>query len=420
MATALLIIIYVVFISLGLPDSVLGSSFPAISQNVGISPEINGYLSMIISCCTIVSSLGSAFFLKRIKTPIVIASSICLTVLGLVLFGLTKPAYPWLFYVACLPLGLGAGAIDSALNNYVALHYKAIHMNWLHASWGVGVSVSPLIIGSFIDPNANSRGWDKGVLTLAIIQAVILVIVLVSLPLWGKAAKASTKAKAISNEATKKESPISSVSLKPMLKSPVLYFSLLGFACYCALEGSTGLWIGNYFRYGHGLDTDQCAMLTSTFFIGITVGRFISGVLSLKVKEAIMIRLGESFIAAGVVLALMGYFNAIVPMVGFAVIGLGCAPIYPAIIKSTPYRFSKALSPRIMGFEMASAYLGNLIVPPVFGVVAKAMGNNYLSLPILIAALAAVMILSHEIVNASLRKRDKSLTPKQREDFTAA
>lgn len=413
MATALLIVIYFTFISLGLPDSVLGSSWPAISTNVGMDSSTNSILSMIVSLGTIISSFASSFLLKKIKTPHVVALSVLLTVLGLLCFSFARTESTWLFYLACVPLGLGAGAIDSALNNYVALHYKAIHMNWLHCTWGIGASISPLILGAFIDADNNSYGWNWGVITIACIQAAILILLLVTLPLWNKVASKETP------EEKKQEEEGAEFKISTLLKSPITYLAMGGFFCYCALENSTGLWLSNYFKYTFGTADDLCATLASIFYIGITVGRFICGPLSLKLKEKTMIRMGEGILVGGILLVTLASALSsavavpVLAIVGFIIIGLGCAPIYPAIIRSTPYRFSREGSPKFMGFEMGSAYIGTMIVPFAFGRIAQSLNDSYFALPYLILTLAAIMIVCHEVINAKLKRRDEKLSPEE-------
>lgn len=411
--TLLLIIIYLTFISLGLPDSMLGSSFPAIAKNLDLSSNMAGYVGMVVSACTIISSLCSSFLVKKLSTKFVVSFSVLLTALALIFFSFVKEGYSYLFYLIAIPLGLGAGAIDSALNNFVSLHYKAIHMNWLHCSWGIGASIGPIIIGSFIDSNNNSSGWNYGVLTIGIIQIAISIIIFSTLPLWNKIAKREENSK----EEIKSKDDEKNL-IKHLFVNPVLYFALFGFFCYCALESSTGLWIGNFFNKGMGTSTDEAAVLTSTFYIGITVGRFVCGPLSLKLKEKSLIRIGEAIIIIGIIFSFMT-FNKYVPIVGFVFVGLGCAPIYPAIIRSTPDRFSKQLSYRVMGFEMATAYCGSLLMPPLFGLIAKSIGENYKILPVFMVFFAVCMILSHEYINWRLDKRDKSMTEEEKKKFKA-
>lgn len=416
MATLLLIIIYITFISLGLPDSMLGSSFPAIADNLNLPSDLAGYIGIVVSICTIISSLCSSYLIRKFSTKIVVSVSVVLTAIALLLFSFVKEGYGWAFFLIAIPLGLGAGAIDTALNNYVALHYKAIHMNWLHAFWGIGASIGPLIIGAFIDANNQSRGWNYGVLTIACIQLGISILLFATLPLWNKVMEKNKKDE--TEKEKKEEEEEETIKRSTILKDSIFYLTVIGFFCYCALESSTGLWVGSFFNKNMGSTTDEAAMLTSTFYIGITVGRLICGPLSLKMNEKQMIRMGESIILLGIVLTLI-QVNKYIPMVGFVIVGLGCAPIYPAIIRSTPYRFSKAGSQSAMGLEMASAYVGNLSMPPLIGLIARSIGDNYSILPYFMIGFAALMIICHETINEKTRRRDEKLSSEELKRYQA-
>lgn len=406
MTILLLVLIYLIFISLGLPDSMLGSSFPAIAENLSISSDQAGYIGLVVTTGTIISSMLSEKLIEKLTTKWVVSISILLTALGLITFSLVKPGYAWCFYLCAIPLGLGAGAIDSALNNYVALHYKAIHMNWLHCSWGVGASISPLIVSPFIDTSNNSSGWNKGVLVVAIVQLAIAVISFISIPLWGKV-------KQIEIEENKEEEMVKPVDSRPLYQNPVFYLAILGFFCYCGLETTTGLWSGNYFYYTWHVDSKEAASLTSLFYIGITAGRFVSGPLSLKIKEKAMIRIGETVLVTGLILMMIPV-NKYFAIVGVTMCGCGCAPIYPAIIRLTPYRFSRYLSQKVMGLQMAIAYCGNLIVSPLFGLTCRSLGNMFSLLPYVVITLAILMVVAHEISNGILKKRDSTLSDEQK------
>ena len=413
MATVLLIIIYMIFISLGLPDSMLGSSFPAIADNIKAPIQFTSYISPITSICTIVSSLCAPFLIKRFKEQYVISFSIMLTAIGLLIFSFARENTLYLLFISAVPLGLGAGAIDASINNYVALHYKAIHMNWLHCCWGVGASISPMIIGAFIDPNNNSKGWNIGILTVSIIQFVIMFISFISVPLWNR----------MKVKEDKKEEKKEDYKYVKLFKNPIFYLTVLAFFCYCGLETTMGLWTGSYLNYGKGFDTAQSASLSSFFFIGITVGRFISGPLSLKIKENNMIRIGEIIISISMVFMIISSvcqeeYTKSLALASIVICGLGCAPIYPAIIRLTPYRFSKAGSQKAMSLEVAIAYIGNLISPFIFGEIAKAI-NNYLILPYIIITFLSVMILCHEIINIRLKKRDSILNDEDKKKYLA-
>ena len=406
MSILLLIVIYLIFVSLGLPDSILGGTFPAIANNLNISEDLAGYIGLVISGCTIVSSLFSERMIRKFSTKFVVSFSILLTAFGLVCFSLVRAEYVWAFFPIAVLLGLGAGAIDSALNNYVALHYKSIHMNWLHCCWGVGASVSPLIIAPFIDPENASSGWNKGILLIGLIQFGIALISFASLPLWGKMEKKKLQEK-------DQEQSIGKKDKRNLAANPVFYLSMLGFFSYCALETTTGNWAGFFFNLGKGFDTKTSAKLDSMFYIGIAIGRFLSGPLSLKLNEKKMIRIGETILVVGAVLACLP-FSDVLSIVGFCLIGLGCAPIYPSIIKSTPYRFSKETSLHVMGLQMAIAYCGNILVSPLYGFLAKKY-QAFSCLPYVVLAFALIMILSHEIINIKLEKRDKMLSEAEKE-----
>lgn len=410
MTVALLIIIYLIFISLGLPDSILGSSFPAISENLGVTKELGGYIGMVVSVCTMTSSLLSPFLIKKFKTIGVVCASICLTVIGLVIVSFVKSDQIWAFFLAGIILGLGAGSIDNALNNYVALNYKAIHMNWLHCSWGVGASMGPLIIGSFINPEAQSAGWENGVRVLAAIQGTILLISLISIPFWNKVAIKNNYIE-ISDDKNEKTSK----KYKELFKNPMLYFAILIFLAYCSLEQTTGLWIATYLHNVKHVDTQVSALLTSTFYIGITVGRFICGPLSLKLKEKFMNRLGIAIIGIGLILILLP-LDTIFSLAGFVIIGLGCSPVYPGFMKLTPQFFGKSDSQFAMSMQSAGATLGCLIIPPLFGTIGKAI-NDFSFLPYYLLALFIILLVSAETQYKLVKKRNSKLSEEELNEF---
>lgn len=418
MTIVLLVFIYMMFISLGLPDSMLGSSFPAIADNLSIPSDTAGYIGMTVSAFTILSAIFSSFFIEKLGTKWVISISVILTALGLLGFSTVRPDYWQLFFLCAVPLGFGAGAIDAALNNYVSLHYKAIHMNWLHASWGIGTIISPLIIGSFIDSTNHSAGWEKGVLILSLIQFGLAILSFLMIPIWNKALEVEKARNPIKEK--KEVGQKEPVKTSKLFKNPIFYLAVLGFFCYCGLETTTGLWSGRFFVSVKGFTTAEAARLSSFFYIGITVGRIISGPASLKLNEKILMRIGEFILMVGVLLALLPVDNRWVSVSGILIVGLGCAPIYPAIIRSTPYRFSRLLSQKAMGLEMAIAYCGNLLVSPAFGFTAKQLGEKYDLLPYVILIFGALMILSHEIINIKLHFRDKSFNKEEKEEYSAA
>ena len=415
MTILLLIVIYLIFVSLGLPDSILGSSFPAIANNLGLPEDMAGYIGFVISICSVISSLFSDKLIRKFSTKAVVSVSILMTALGLTFFSLVRSETSWAFFPIAVLMGLGAGAIDSALNNYVALHYKAIHMNWLHCSWGIGASLSPLILAPFIDYQNQSEGWYKGILVVAMIQFGIALISFASLPLWNKV---ETKNE-IKRESTQSNIDETSKDINPktsLFKNPVFYLSMVGFFCYCGMEITTGNWCGFYFNRAKGFNTQDAARLDSMFYIGITVGRFICGPLSLKIKEKNMMRIGETILLTGALLACLP-LNPVFSIIGFCMVGLGCAPIYPAIIRLTPYRFSKTISQKAMGLQMAIAYMGNVIVSPVYGFFARTFDAFY-ALPFVVLSLTAIMVVCHEVINYKLKIRDRNLTEEEKKEYS--
>ena len=416
MAIALLFLIYLTFVGLGLPDTVLGSSFPAISGALDLPGDYAGYIGMIVSLFTILSSFLSSFFLQRMKTSVYVFLSVLLTAIGLILFSLVTPLYWWAFFPIAILMGFGAGGVDAALNNYVALHYKAVHMNWLHCSWGVGASIGPLLVGSFIDPMTN-QGWEWGVRTIGFIQCLIALLLFLGIPLWDKVARKRMRE---GEKAPEEEMPVRKGDHRRLLKSPLFYLCAIGFFSYCAMETTTGFWTPSFLYNGMGVDSSLSATLGSCFYLGITVGRFLSGLLSFRISPKNLIRGGEALIILGSLLALLGTpsHDFVLSSVGIGLVGLGCAPIYPAIILLTPYRFSRRISQVAMSLQMAVAYMGNLVLSPLFGLVAEAIGKEgYLLLPIVPLFFGILMLLVHEIGNGILRKRDLTLGEEERKEY---
>ena len=401
MTTILLIVIYLVFISLGLPDSLIGTAWPAISTSLNIDESFQGFITSAVSLCTIISSFFSVYIIRKIKTSGTLVLSISLTVLGLILFILMPNFY--LLFIACVPLGLGGGAIDAALNNYVALHYKALHMNWLHSFWGVGATISPLIISYFLNNDIN--GWRKGGLVLAIIQFSILIISLLSIPLYKRCEIIFAKREVKEDKKEEK----ADISVFDTFRIRGILFALFGFLAYTAVESLTGMWFSSYVHFGL-TNPDGSALVSeaeaakwgSFFYLGITIGRFVSGLLSLKIKEKNMIRIGEAIIAIGIILlTINARISIIVLPISVVLIGLGCAPIYPGIIKDTPNRFSVKYSQNVMGIQMSFAYISNFIIAPAFGFIAKATSFSYL--PYFIIAFFLLLVFGNEGINFKIK-----------------
>lgn len=356
MVTLLLIVIYIAFISLGLPDSLFGCAWPVMQLDFGVPISYAGAITMTIAFGTVVSSLLSDRLTKKFGTDKVTVFSVFLTVVALFGFSLSN-AYAQLFIWA-VPYGLGAGAIDAALNNYVAVNYASKYMNWLHCFWGVGAMISPYIMGHFLSENDN---WHKGYSSVGIIQAVILVILIVSLPLWKKAK---------TPQETTREKERKPLRLKDVLGISGVKLVFLGMFAYCSVEATAFIWTGSYFVNAKNLSPDTAARYAAMFYIGITVGRLLCGFVSDKLGDFKVIGIGIVFISAGVILLFAAKSNA-VGVVGILTAGLGCAPIYPALIHITPTAFGEEKSQSIVGLQMASAYIGTTFMPPVFGLMAN-------------------------------------------------
>ena len=393
MASLLLALIYLCFISLGLPDSLLGSAWPTLHVEMGVPISYAGIISAIISVGTIVSSLSSARIVAKIGAGKLTAISICLTAVAL--FGFSISNKFWMLILWAIPYGLGAGGVDSVLNNFVALHYKSQHMSWLHCSWGVGASLSPYIMSYAL---LRLSDWSQGYFIVSIIQISLSLVVFLSIPLWKKGVKqinAKTgEEKGNENNADKNEKPVA-LSFKEIVKIPGAIACFITFFGYCALELSASLWASTYLVKCKGVDAVTASAFASLFYIGITVGRSINGFLSMKLSDKTLIRIGLSIIAIGIVLIVLPLAKPFA-LAGFIIIGLGCAPVYPCIIHSTPTLFGSEKSQSMIGVQMASAYTGSLLMPPLFGIIANNI--SVALLPIYLALILVLMIFMHERV----------------------
>lgn len=353
--------------------------------SVGFSSA--GIISMIISGGTILSSLFSGKIINRFGTGKVTCVSVLMTAVALFGFSVA-PSFIWLCIMA-IPLGLGAGSVDAALNNFVALHYKAMHMNWLHCFWGVGATSGPIIMSLFLGKNS---GWQKGYFVIAIIQFSLLLLLLITLPLWKKLEKNDEKVAEVEEENTER--------IKPF-KIPGVKLALVSFVCYCAVESSAGLWGSSYLVNFKGLSVESAARGVSLFYGGITVGRLLSGFLTMKFSNTKLIRMGQIICIIGAVsllLPLPTYFS----LMGLILIGLGCAPIYPSMLHETPKRFGIKESQSIMGIQMAFAYIGSTFMPPILGFVASKTTIGIL--PYFLLSLILVMIIGSEKINRFMKK----------------
>ena len=371
----LLIIIYLAFISLGLPDSLLGSAWPAMYQEFSVPVSYAGGISMIIAAGTIISSLQSDRLTRRFGTGKVTAASVLMTAAAL--FGVSISHSYAALCLWAVPYGLGAGSVDASLNNYVALHYASRHMSWLHCMWGVGASLGPYIMGYAL---TGGQGWNMGYRYIAVLQIALTAVLIFSLPLWKKQGNHDMGQ-------TGKEITARPLSLRQIVKIPGAKEVMITFFCYCALEQTTGLWASSYLVLRRGLSAETAAGFASLFFMGITAGRAFSGFLTLKLNDTQMIRLGQGFILAGIVFLLLP-FGSTGSLIGLILVGLGCAPVYPSIIHSTPEHFGADKSQAMIGVQMASAYVGTCFMPPIFGFIA-----NHISVSLFPVYLLAILIL---------------------------
>ena len=371
----LLAIIYMSFISLGLPDALLGAAWPTIYPQFGVPVSYMGLIALIISFGTVVSSLMTDRLINRFGTGKITAFSVGLTAFALVGFFLSD-SY-WLLCVFAIPYGLGAGCVDAALNNYVAVHYASRHMSWLHCMWGIGAATGPYIMGFAL---TSGQGWNMGYFYIAILQIVLTAVLVFSLPMWKRTVSGH-------------ENPQKQLSIPQILKISGTKEIMVAFFCYCALEQTAGQWASSYFVMKDGLTTEEAASLASLFYIGITAGRAISGFVTMKLNDTQMIRLGQGIIGVGVVVMLLP-LGKYATIAGLLMTGLGCAPIYPCVIHSTPDHFGAERSQAIIGVQMASAYVGNCLMPPLFGVIANHLGAGLL--PVYLGGILLLMVAMHE------------------------
>jgi fucose permease len=380
MANLLLAVIYLAFISLGLPDSLLGSAWPSMYPELSVPVSYAGWISMIIAVGTIISSLQSDRLTRRFGPGKVTAVSVLMTAAAL--FGFSVSGSYAALCLWAIPYGLGAGSVDASLNNYVALHYASRHMSWLHCMWGVGASLGPYIMGYAL---SGGLGWNMGYRFIAYLQIGLTLILLLSLPLWkGRGAPAGGSGGQGEGRA---------LSLREIIRIPGAPEIMTAFFCYCALEQTAGLWAGSYLVLQRGLSADEAAGLAGLFYAGITAGRALGGFLTLKLNDTQMIRMGQGVILLGVVCLLLPLGRA-GALAGLVLIGLGCAPIYPSVIHSTPEHFGADRSQAVIGVQMASAYVGTCLMPPVFGLIVKYLGAFLL--PVYLLLILALMVFMHE------------------------
>lgn len=387
MTQLLLAIIYLAFISLGLPDSLPGSAWPTMYIQFDVPISYAGIISMIISAGTIISSLQSDRLTKKLGTGKVTAISVAATAVAL--FGFSFSHSFWALCLWAIPYGLGAGSVDASLNNYVALHYESRHMSWLHCMWGVGATTGPYIMGIAL---SAGHGWNMGYRYIGIIQMILTAVLIFSLPLW-KGRTEEAEVEELQTDPAENAKKV--LSVREILKISGAREVMLCFFCYCALEQTTGLWASSYLSLHKGIPAETAAAFASLFFIGITVGRAISGFVTMKLNDIQLIRLGQGIIVAGIVAMILPGSN-ILAMAGLILIGLGCAPIYPCVIHSTPAHFGADKSQAIIGVQMAFAYIGTMLMPPLFGLIAH--GISVALLPFYLFVILVVMIIMHELL----------------------
>lgn len=388
MLSMLLAVIYVSFISLGLPDSLLGSAWPSMYPELGVPVSCSGVIFFIISVGTVVSSLQSDRLTRRLGAGRVTAISVGMTAAAL--FGFSISSSFWMLCLWAVPYGLGAGSVDAALNNYVALHFASRHMSWLHCMWGLGASVGPYIMGAAL---SHGAGWPAGYRIISAMQLGLTVIIVLSLPLW--------KTKTDSGVTGTENAAPEALTLRQIIRVPGVKAVMVTFFCYCALEQTTGLWASSYLVLHKGVASETAASFASLFFIGITIGRALCGFLTIKFSDTQMVRIGQGIIAIGIAAFLLplGEYAA---LAGLILIGLGCAPIYPSIIHATPDHFGADKSQAIIGVQMASAYVGNCLMPPLFGLIANHITVSLF--PFYLLIILILMVLMHEILLKTSRQ----------------
>lgn len=381
MTQLLLAIIYLAFISLGLPDGLLGAAWPTMYQEFAVPVSYAGAVSMIISFGTILSSLQSDRLTRRLGTGKVTAISVGMTAAALCGFSVSHS-----FVAVCLwaiPYGLGAGSVDASLNNYVALHYESRHMSWLHCMWGIGATLGPYVMGYAL---TGGKGWNAGYRYIGIMQIVLTAVLVCSLPLWVKRKEEGTGGAEMDAKA---------LSIREVLKIRGAKEVMFCFFCYCALESTAGLWSSSYLTLQKGIPAETAASYAGMFYLGITIGRALSGFITMKLNDVQMIRMGQCIIALGIIVVFLPG-AAVVSLVGLVLIGLGCAPVYPCIIHSTPAHFGEDKSQAVIGIQMASAYVGSCLMPPVFGLIAN---NISVALfPVYLVVILMIMIVMHELL----------------------
>lgn len=380
MAGFLLAIIYISFVSLGLPDALLGAAWPTMQMDLNVPVSYAGGISLIIAIGTVISSLQSDRLTKWLGTGKIMVISVAMTALAI--YGFSVSTSFWQLCLWAIPYGLGAGSVDASLNNYVALHYASRHMSWLHCMWGLGASIGPYIMGAAL---TGGLSWNRGYGIIAVLQVILTAVLLFSIPMWKKQG----------NDAGEdvRKAPL---TLRKIMAIPGAKEVMLAFFCYCALEQTAILWGSSYLVVHDGMQEELAASLASLYLIGLTLGRGLNGFLTYKINDKNLIRLGQGIIALGIVIMLLP-LGAAASFIGLMLTGLGSAPVYPCIIHSTPAHFGEENSQALIGVQMASAYVGICVMPPFFGILARYITVSLL--PWYLGAILVVMILMCEKLN---------------------
>lgn len=381
MYSLLIAVIYLIFISLGLPDSLLGSGWPAMHAAFSVPSSYAGYVSMAISFMTIISALLSPIMIKRFHTKWIVIVSIFLTVMGLIGFSIST-SYAMLFVFA-VPYGMGAGAIDASVNHYVANNYSGSVMNFLHCFYGVGAVISPNIMAVAL----SKASWNEGYRWTAYIQIFILLICIISLPLWKK------------NESDSNKQEEEVARIREALKRPGVVLTLIAFFAYCSGEATCFLWTSSYFAgVKEGLTNHLIASFGSLIFGGLMLGRLISGFVSNRLGDRMLIRIGIFVEVVGILLVMIPVASFIPAAIGFVIIGTGMGPVYPAIQHMAPKNFGERYSAAVIGLQMASAYIGSTFMPMIFGNIQEKIGIGIMPFYLLIFAVLNIWMLERTYV----------------------
>ena len=380
MASLLLALIYISFVSLGLPDALLGAAWPTMQVELNVPVSYAGILSLIIAIGTVITSLEADRLIKWLGTGKIMVISVAMTALAL--YGFSASTAYWHLCLWAIPYGLGAGCVDASLNNYVAIHYASRHMSWLHCMWGLGASIGPYIMGAAL---TGGLSWNMGYSIIALLQVILTAVLFFSIPLWKK-----------SSENLQEDTRKAPLALRHIVAIPGAKEVMLAFFCYCGLEQTAILWGSSYLVMHDGMQEELAASLASLYLIGLTLGRGLNGFLTYKISDENLIRLGQGIIAAGIVIMLLP-LGALASFIGLMLTGLGSAPVYPCIIHSTPAHFGEESSQALIGVQMASAYVGICVLPPVFGIMARYITASLL--PWYMAAILMVMVLMCEKLN---------------------